>query len=242
MNLYIIAFIIILIFNLIKNKKALHMLQQNLYNENNRYLKWLKNNFKYVFLSLDLVAVFLLFISWITNNGIVSIILIILSLFIYVLEMLRLISIYKGESVKKPLVITKRIKRLIITISILFMIPVIIYILNYEQAKLLLFISSVMTYFSYIIILIAKIINTPIEKFVYHYYESKAQIKLKEMNKLKVIGITGSYGKTSSKNILNDILNIKYISRPTPKNLNTEYGLMITINNYLDKFDEIFIA
>ena len=242
MNIYIIGFIIILVFNLVKNKKSLHMLQQNLYNENNRYLKWLKKNFKYVFISLDLVTMLLLICAYLNSSNILSNILIVVSLLLYVLEMIRLISIYRSETVKKPLVITKRIKRLIVTISILFVIPVSIYIFNYEHGEFLLLISSIMAYFSYFVVFIAKIINTPIEKFVYHYYESKAQAKLKEMSKLKVIGITGSYGKTSSKNILNDILNVKYVSRPTPKNLNTEYGLMITINNYLDKFDEIFIA
>ena len=45
------------------------------------------------------------------------------------------------------------------------------------------------------------------------------------MNNLKVIGITGSYGKTSSKNILNDILKIKYNALPTPRNLNTYMDL-----------------
>ena len=35
--------------------------------------------------------------------------------------------------------------------------------------------------------------------------------KLNDMNNLKVIGITGSYGKTSSKNILNDIVNEEMI-------------------------------
>ena len=44
MNIYTISFLLILIFNVIKNKKSLHMLQQNLYNENNRYLKWIKKN------------------------------------------------------------------------------------------------------------------------------------------------------------------------------------------------------
>ena len=39
-----------------------------------------------------------------------------------------------------------------------------------------------------------------------------------------------------------EILNEKYIAKPTPKNFNTEYGMMITINNYLDKFDEYLIA
>ncbi len=241
MNIYTISFIIILIFNVIKNQKSLHMLQQNLYNENNRYLKWLKNNLKYVFLSLDIVPVILILVAWLMNND-ASLILMILALLVYPVESLRLISIRKGEQVKKPLVITKRVKRLIITISIIFLIPIIIYIFNYENGYPIVFILSLMTYFSYIIVWIAKIINTPVEKMVYIYYETQAKNKLKSMSNLKVIGITGSYGKTSSKNILNDILNVKYISKPTPRNLNTEYGLMITINNHLDKFDEIFIA
>ena len=54
------------------------------------------------------------------------------------------------------------------------------------------------------------------------------------MDNLIKIGITGSYGKTTSKNILNDILNIKYNSFATPKSFNTPYGLMNAINNYLD--------
>ena len=69
-----------------------------------------------------------------------------------------------------------------------------------------------------------------------------ASKKLKSMPSLKVIGITGSYGKTSSKNILNDILSVKYYVLPTPKNFNTPVWLTITINNYLDKFNDYFIA
>jgi UDP-N-acetylmuramoyl-tripeptide--D-alanyl-D-alanine ligase len=73
-------------------------------------------------------------------------------------------------------------------------------------------------------------------------FKKKAIKKLNSMSNMKVIGITGSYGKTSSKNILNDILNVKYNSFPTPKNFNTPLGLIITINNYLDKFNDLFIA
>ncbi|MBE6147403.1 MAG: UDP-N-acetylmuramoyl-tripeptide--D-alanyl-D-alanine ligase [Firmicutes bacterium] len=242
MNIYTISFIVILIFNLVKNKKSLHMLQQNLYNENNRYIKWITKNLKTVFLSLDLISLILIILAYISTDKIVTYILIILALISYLAEALRIISIRKTEQVKKPLVITKRIRRLIVTISLLFVLPIIAYIYNYENSSLILLIMSAMTYFSYFVVYIGKVLNTPIEKMVYNYYDKKAKKKLKSMSNLKVIGITGSYGKTSSKNILNDILNVKYISRATPKNLNTEYGLMITINNHIDKFDEIFIA
>ena len=241
MNIFTITFIVIIIFNIIKNKKSLHMLQQNLYNENNRYLKWLKRNSKQVFISLDLLSLLLILIAYYLNND-ASVIFVCLAIFAYIGETFRLLSLYKSEKTKKPLVITKRVRRLIVTLTILFFIPLIFYLVDYRNGYLMLLLSAILAYFSYFVVFLAKVINTPIEKFVYKYYETKAKKKLRSMNHLKVIGITGSYGKTSSKNILNDILNLKYITRPTPKNLNTEYGLMITINNYLDKFDEVFIA
>ena len=241
MNIFTITFIAIIIFNIIKNKKSLHMLQQNLYNENNRYLKWLKRNSKQVFISLDLLSLLLILVAYYLNNGI-SIIFVGLAIIAYIGEALRLLSLYKSEKTKKPLVITKRVRRLIVTLTVLFAIPLVFYLVDYRNGYLMLLLSALFTYFSYLIVFLAKVINTPVEKFVYKYYETKAKKKLRSMNHLKVIGITGSYGKTSSKNILSDILNLKYITRPTPKNLNTEYGLMITINNYLDKFDEVFIA
>ncbi len=241
MNIYTISFLLILVFNVVKNKKSIHMLQQNLYNENNRYLKWIKKNLKTVLMTLDFLSLVILGIAYFLNHSLSTVLVIIADIF-YLLECARILNLRKTEQVKKPLVVTSRIKRLMVTVTVLMGLPIIIYFVDRNQGLLLLFVESLVTYFSYFIVYLAKVINTPIEKFVYIYYETKAKNKLKSMTNLKVVGITGSYGKTSSKNILNDILNIKFISRPTPRNLNTEYGLMITINNYLDKFDDIFIA
>ena len=146
---------------------------------------------------------------------------------------------------KKPLVVTKRIKRLLVTISILYLIPLIFAYYNIDSEELFwkgILIEGIMIYLNAFVVLIANIINFPVEKMVYYHYKRKAINKLKNMNNLKVVGITGSYGKTSSKNILSDILNVKYNALATPKNLNTYYGLMMTINNNLDKFTDIFIA
>ena len=41
MQVTYIMFLVFLVYLIVKGKKALHMLQQNLYNENNRYLKWI---------------------------------------------------------------------------------------------------------------------------------------------------------------------------------------------------------
>lgn len=238
LTLLIITYVIILIYNIVKGKKAMHMLQQNLYNMNNRYIKWLNGNLKVAYFNFDIISFILIGLGMVFKNQL----LIIISLFIYIIDAYIIRKTQKHEQVKKPLVITARVKRLLVTCTILYLIPLIVILINNNLDYLGIFILSTMTILNYIIVLVAKIINTPVEKCVYYKFYFQAQRKLKSMKKLNVVGITGSYGKTSSKNILSDILNVRYIARPTPKNLNTEYGLMITINNHLDKFDEVFIA
>jgi len=235
------SFAVMFVYLIVKGKKALHMLQQNLYNENNRYIKWMKGNLEVVFLNLDFISAVLFIVAAILNNK-TSDILIIVALVVYLIDAIRIINKRKNEQVKKPLVITARVKRLIVMISILYLIPVVCIFLFKDLKYLLLMVLSVLVFFEFIIVLIAKFFNRPVERLVYLKFYHQAQRKLKSMTNLNVVGITGSYGKTSSKNILSDILNIKYVTRPTPKNLNTEYGLMITINNHLDKYDQVFIA
>ena len=244
--LYILVLISFAFVNVYKTKRSLHMLQQNLYNENNRYVKWIIKNYKQ-FISIDLIiiAATIIGVFVIYDLELVSLItLLLISISLILLGLICRREILNDQN-KKKLVITQRIKRLIITTLILYSIPVIFLIkmyFAYRTEWVLLFILSMMTYLNSIVVFIAMIINSPVEKFVYLYYKSKAQKKLKEMDKLKIIGITGSYGKTSSKNILSDILNIKYNALPTPHNWNTYNGLIMTANNYLDKFTDIFIA
>ena len=229
-----------------KTKRSLHMLQQNLYNENNRYIKWiLKNKTQFVDLDLIIIAILLiitLILYDINYFNIIGFSVLIILNFILGYKWMRKIEMDQN---KKPLVVTKRIKRLIVTISILYLIPLIFLFKNFEDIQFvfkIFLVISIMVYLNTFVVYIANIINYPIEKIVYFYYKNKAKNKLKSMNNLKVVGITGSYGKTSSKNILCDILNVKYNALATPKNLNTYYGLMMTINNNLDKFTDIFIA
>lgn len=225
---------------IVKSKKAMHMLQQNLYNMNHRYVKWIIKNPISVFISFDFLSVMFMILAFYLNQELW----LILSSVIYVLGFFLIRMKDEKEKVheKKPLVVTKRVLRLIFTTSVLYLIPSILICFYKESSLLFLLILGIMVYFVYFILWITNILNKPIEKCVYYYYYLKATSKLKKMSQLKVVGITGSYGKTSSKNILSDILNVKMIAHPTPQNLNTEYGLMITINNHLDKFDEVFIA
>ncbi len=245
--LELLIIFIALVFLIIKSKKSLHMLQQNLYNENNRYIKWVINNSDNFF-SLELLVVLLVAISnvFLLKKELVMTLINILVIVIYLIYGYSYKNKLNKEQVKKPLVVTDRIKRLIGTLFIIYLIPLVflyIYRNNLVISHFIVFIFVLMVYLDTLILLVANFINKyTVEKYVYHHFKSMAVRKLKSMNNLKVIGVTGSYGKTSSKNILSDILNIKYTTLPTPKNLNTPYGLIMTINNYLDKFTDIFIA
>jgi len=246
MIMEILVLLIMGILLIYKSRKSLHMLQQNLYNENNRYIKWIIKNKGYL-VNIEIFAIFLIAIGLFVTFDFETYFIIVMFLisFLYAIQILFWTKNKAGEQTKKPLVITARIKRLIVTTSILYLIPVVLLLFCYDSMKslwLYLFIISIMLYLNLFVVLLARIINTPVEKCVYFYYLNKAKSTLRDRKNLKIIGITGSYGKTSSKNVLGEILNIKYNALPTPKNLNTPYGLMITINNHLDKFTDVFIA
>lgn len=236
---FIISILMILVYTYFKTKKSFHMLQQNWYNDGNRYLKWISKNKKLVFVNLDLV-----FILFILTKFIEPRLTMILVVVTYTSLSLIHLKNQKTTQTKKPLAITKRVKRLFVTTFLIYLIPIVIMCVNYNDNLTPYFyvIIGFMVYMNYIIAYIANIINKPIEKMINNGFKKKAIKKLNNMNNMKVIGITGSYGKTSSKNILNDILNVKYNAFPTPKNFNTPLGLIITINNHLDKFNDLFIA
>ena len=60
----------------------------------------------------------------------------------------------------------------------------------------------------------------------------------------KIIGITGSYGKTTTKSFLRDIMSLRYQTYATPKSYNTLMGISLAINRDLadDYRTEYFIS
>ena len=113
---------------------------------------------------------------------------------------------------------------------------------NEQYIGIYYFILGLLSYINYFVVLAANVVNRPVEKLVGKHFEKQAKEKLASMTNMEVIGVTGSYGKTSTKNILHDILNVKYSVFKTPANFNTPFGLMITINEHLDKYNDFFIA
>ena len=240
-TIFIISLIIYLIYINIISIKSLHMLQQNRYNRGYRYIKWIIKNRKENFLNLTLI--FFLYLLFLLSNNLLPYlpyVFIILTIFLaYVF-----IANRAKENIKIPLKYTSRIKRLIATNNLLHLIPCLIMLLTFDETSLPIyyFILGLIAYLNLFTLILINFLNRPLEKLVGLHFKNEAERKLKSMTNMKVIGITGSYGKTSSKNILCDILNVKYNAFKTPANYNTPFGLMITINNYLDKYNDYFIA
>lgn len=92
-----------------------------------------------------------------------------------------------------------------------------------------------------VIFLLSAAIISPIETLIKKRYVRRAQKKLKSFSGKK-IAITGSFGKTTTKNFLVQILQKKYKVCATPKNYNTPMGLCKTVLEELKGDDEILIV
>ena len=83
----------------------------------------------------------------------------------------------------------------------------------------------------------ANISVSPVEKAINLTYLSSAR-KGKKHFKPQVIGITGSYGKTGTKDILSFILSAKYNVLKTPGSYNTPMGICKVIRGQLSPEQE----
>ena len=238
MGIFLFSLIPYLLLIIFKTKNSLHMLQQNYYDQSFRYIKWLKKNYKKLLIDVDIASILIL-LCLIFNPYVAMGLFFFLYLLLY--KLYRINDSVKQN--KKPLDVTPRIKRMYLTLIIIY--AVIIFFMNFFYDEDLVgkfyVVLSIMSYLNYLVIWLVNIINKPIEKLVFLHYKNMAVNKLKKID-VPVIGITGSYGKTSSKNIVNDILNIKMNTCASPKSFNTPYGLIKTINQNLDKFCDVLIA
>jgi len=91
-------------------------------------------------------------------------------------------------------------------------------------------------------LLLSNFVVSPLEAFVRKRYVREASDMLKARPDLTIIGVTGSYGKTSTKNYLYRMLSEEYNVLVTPGNFNTTLGVVRTIREQLKPFHQIFIV
>ena len=225
--LYIICHIIALAAFAISTVKFVHFFQLNSYRAK-IHTKWIFNNFGKIWPNV-ITGVALVAISLAGKNPGLKIAFSVIALLLAILS--------KPKKAKKPLVYTMRVKRLLVTtaISYAFLCGIGIYLgFGLTVCAILCLVSPAW-------IMLTNLINRPLELTITNYYIRDAKKKLASSN-AKVIGITGSYGKTSVKYYLSTLLKAKYNVLMTPESYNTPMGVVITIRSSLSALNEIFIC
>ncbi len=168
----------------------------------------------------------------------------------YILFTALYINTELSVNAKVPLKKTKRLVRLavvyvlvliICTFGLLTLLTYLSYLIKSEVVALLRFsLVCVMPILTPFILYLSGLIMAPFETILRRYYIRHARTAIAKSNIIK-IGITGSYGKTTVKEILTTILSQKYRVLCTPESYNTPLGIALTAKK-LDGTHDIFIA
>ncbi len=143
---------------------------------------------------------------------------------------------YRSDQEKKPLAFTARMTRLAVTTGILTLLPVVIgggygamrgdpsgflwYLLGFFAADL----------GAPLWVAIGAALMQPVENSIQEGFKREARRRLRDRPDLSLVGITGSYGKTSTKFIVAELLRQKYNVYATPSSYNTPMGLCLAVN------------
>lgn len=243
----------------------LHSYQQVGY-KNNEFWQWMKGSWDEKIIPPDLallnilIFLFLWFDDWLMDTFTYSA----LSIFFLGLSIAWFFSVkrYRPEKVKKPLVYTSRVQR--------FMGPYILFSLFFPAVFLYMSYTGFIPYYDIALpnhftgfqtfdlvmllfgwafgamlipfyVLLSGLIMKPVETYIQNGFKKQARKKLASMPDLKVVAITGSYGKTSTKFMLRDLLKERFNVCSTPGSYNTPMGICKVINNDLQSHHQILI-
>lgn len=231
MNIIRLAFLLCAALNyVLQSLYYTHMLQLNSYRPE-RYRKWCTDNDKklvQVRTMLPALSIPALFLPELYGTLAAAGVLLVTAL------------LNLPKKAKKPLVVTARVKRLFVTEFVLAAaVLVVCYFLSYLQA------IGLVCAFSLLVFVwtgLSNSLNLPLEKAIANHYVRDAKQRLAERPELTVIGITGSYGKTSTKNFLHALLSVRYNVLMTPESYNTTMGVVRTVRERLRPSHQIFIA
>ena len=227
------------------SKDILHFFQLESY-QFRGYFRTLHRQWKRVIMPFLLYAIIALFAALIffafRNSGTfwkVTIAVLLSAFLLFAADRIRRLLIATQKQ-KKPFVVTPRVKRLYVlyALSILIIIFLTGYALRFPEWVYMPFIPLTAP----LSLAFGALLALPLEKLIQYLYFSDARRKLLSSPGLIRIGITGSYGKTSVKFILNTILSEKYLVLTTPSSFNTPMGLSRIIRERLEPSHQVFIG
>lgn len=231
--------------------RCVHMLQLESY-QGNMYLKWLRRAGRSDALTALLLGVmaFFLHTAWIffvDSQPLFAGILWYAADGAYIAAMLYIGFSDRKQPVKKPLVFTGRVKRLLGCIAVLAFAFHLNLFLAFAELNLgTLALINALRYLPGILlpllVLLAHIVTLPLENAVKRWYFNDARKSLAQRKDLVKVGITGSYGKTSTKFILGTLLQEEWNTLVTPSSFNTPMGVTRVIREQLTPEHKAFVA
>lgn len=161
----------------------------------------------------------------------------------------------KQPEAKKALVYTARAKRILI-LSILIDLGLVagfgFYVMQqftqgitltgtYTATSLVLLAGLLIIQLAPLGVMLANFLLAPVQAVINAYYLAAARRKLRQVAPM-VIGVTGSYGKTSTKYFLHTILSERFQVLKTPQSFNTMLGICRVINDELRPQHQVFVV
>lgn len=239
MFLPIIAMAVAVVSGFLGLIRQYQMLQQNSYFAS-RYFGWLKGNAPLLPLILKGFIVILALLAALLGESTLK-----ESLTLFVAVALYFgwrAAALNGESIKK-LVYTARIKRMLaFSVVLLLVLGILGIVFKGIVSVVLLTVLVLLSLFPELLCFISLFALKPCEKMIANHYINDAKKILSSVYGIKVIGITGSFGKTSTKYILSRILSEKFNVLHTPESFNTPMGVVRTIRESLRADTEIFVC
>jgi UDP-N-acetylmuramoyl-tripeptide--D-alanyl-D-alanine ligase len=235
--------------------KAVHMLQLDSY-ANDRFLRWLAAQpwRRAIDLPSGLCqAIFMAAIA-IPPRPLVSPSILAFAWSVCAAALL-IFTLVTAEKPKKPLVYTGRAIRMLVTsllLSFLALAASTWFALSSLQLDLsatlrdsvaltMLLASLAVVQLAPLVVVVANVLLAPVQHAINSKYLRQARRRLHDVSPL-VVGITGSYGKTSTKYVLEQLLADHRKVLKTPLSYNTLMGVCRVINEHLDDECQVLIA
>jgi len=198
---------------------------------------------KIIILKIFILSFFLLFILFqktIVIKGFLLFFLQSILLFIYFAEFFIFLFKIFQKKLKKPVLTKKAI--LLISLSVFFIFLICVYSIFLKNILYFGVYLLIFDILSPIIFSLIVLILEPFSILLRKRIMRKAEEKISNFKELITIGITGSFGKTSTKEFLSTILSEKFNVLKTKEHQNSEMGISNCILNELNLNHQVFIA
>jgi UDP-N-acetylmuramoyl-tripeptide--D-alanyl-D-alanine ligase len=231
--------------------RFVHILQLESY-QGKAYTKWTLRHFGLECTPFLLIGVIVisLEVGWVTFSGTIprlAEVVMYSAAWIYAAALIAMWLLWQRRKNKKPLVYTARVKRLLIVIAIVAVISYYQFFINFNQevwggflaSRAIHYIAGVLLPYT---VLFAYALSLPMENVIKRWYFNDAKKRLAARTDVVKIGVTGSYGKTSTKFMIGALLEPKYKPLVPPSSYNTPMGLTKIIRGELNEDYDVFVG